>query len=471
MRPSLPCNVSDGAAIITPLLHRITQVPNLAMAPPPLKVLIVGGGVAGPALAHWLARIGAHITIAERSPDIRTTGQQIDLRAQGVPLMQRMGIEASVRAARVREPGMQFVDTRGRTRAFFPAFESGTGRQGISSEFEIMRGDLVRILHDLTADHPRVRRLFSTTVDAFTQDDIADPAGRVHVRFHDGRREAFDLVVGAEGTGSRTRRLLRAADGVNNDDTRRRLGGYIGFYSVPTAPQDSRRFTMCLLPGSGVARMIGTRKDRDDVTRVYMMVRGQDATLDAALATGDAAQLKAAYAALFRDGGWECERFVEALLHSREADDLYATPVESVELPPGGWARGRVVLLGDAAFSRTADGSGTTRGFLGAYVLAGEIATRLARPGVASLTDAVVQGARAYEDTLRPVFGTTNVALVGLARRLLLPRSVPGIWLLHTIMSAASSLKLDQWGGWETEQQKWALPEYPALFQKEVAQK
>ena len=90
---------------------------------------------------------------------------------------------------------MQFIDTRGRTRAYFPAVESGSGRQSMSSEFEIMRGDLVRILHGLTKDHPRVRRLFNTTVEAFTQDDAADPAGRVHVRFGNGRREAFDLVV------------------------------------------------------------------------------------------------------------------------------------------------------------------------------------------------------------------------------------------------------------------------------------
>lgn len=437
------------------------------MAPPPLKVLIVGGGVAGPALAHWLARIGAHITIAERSPDLRATGQQIDLRAQGVPLMQRMGIEAAVRAARVREPGMQFVDVRGRTRAFLPAVESGTGRQRISSEYEIMRGDLVRILNDLTAGHPRVRRLFSTTVDGFTQDDVADPAGHVHVRFHDGRREAFDLVVGAEGTGSRTRRQLRAADG--QADARRRVGGYIGFYSVPAAAHDSRRGTMCHLPGGRLGRMVMTRKDRADVTRVYLMLRGEDAALDAALAAGDPAQLKAAYAALFRGGGWECDRFVDALQHAPEADDLYATPMEAVELPPGGWARGRVVLLGDAAHARTADGFGTTRGLLGAYVLAGEIATRLARPA-ATPTDAVVEGARAYEAALRPVFGSSTSLIEGLAHRVFLPRSSVGIWLLHAFVRTVSALKLDQLGGWETSAQKWALPEYPALFEMEEAQ-
>ena len=59
-----------------------------------LKVLIIGGGIAGPALAHWLSRIGANVTLIERSPEMRASGQQVDLRAQGVPMMKKMGIEA-----------------------------------------------------------------------------------------------------------------------------------------------------------------------------------------------------------------------------------------------------------------------------------------------------------------------------------------------------------------------------------------
>jgi len=48
-----------------------------------LKVLIVGGGIAGPALALWLARIGCAVTVVERSPQERHTGQQIDIRGYG----------------------------------------------------------------------------------------------------------------------------------------------------------------------------------------------------------------------------------------------------------------------------------------------------------------------------------------------------------------------------------------------------
>lgn len=95
----------------------------------PLKVLIVGGGIAGPALAHWLLRVDADVTIIERSPQMRASGQQVDIRAQGVQMIKKMGIEAAIRAASVPETRAQLVDRSGRTKAFFPAIRSGTGKQ------------------------------------------------------------------------------------------------------------------------------------------------------------------------------------------------------------------------------------------------------------------------------------------------------------------------------------------------------
>jgi 2-polyprenyl-6-methoxyphenol hydroxylase-like FAD-dependent oxidoreductase len=76
----------------------------------PRKILISGGGVAGPALAYWLTRSphlsGLDITIVERSTSPRTTGQAIDLRGPGVQVMQLMGLEAEVRRRTTHEKGV-----------------------------------------------------------------------------------------------------------------------------------------------------------------------------------------------------------------------------------------------------------------------------------------------------------------------------------------------------------------------------
>ena len=53
---------------------------------PPLRILISGAGIAGPALALCLSRYGvsAEITIVERHHELRASGQQVDIRGQGL---------------------------------------------------------------------------------------------------------------------------------------------------------------------------------------------------------------------------------------------------------------------------------------------------------------------------------------------------------------------------------------------------
>jgi 2-polyprenyl-6-methoxyphenol hydroxylase-like FAD-dependent oxidoreductase len=373
-------------------------------------------------------------------------------------MMKKMGIEAAVRAALVHETGVQLIDQKGRTKAFFPVSQSGTGKQSLTSEIEIMRGDLVSILYKLTENRPNVKHLFNTTIDGFTQDDESNPDGKVRVRFRDGQQEDFDLVVGADGTGSKTRKLMLGTDA---PDPRHSLGGYIGYFSVPSKPGDSDRGTFCHLPGGKVSRIIGTRKDCPDLTRVYMLMHGSDAALDAAYKSGNLTELKEACAGLYQDGGWECERFMEGLRHAPEADDLYCTPFMEVRLPKGSWSKGRVVLLGDSAYSQTAGGFGVTWSLVGAYILAGEIAT-LHEKDNSSWTPAVVKGAKSYEEIFRPI-ATANHGGSERFESLMFPRSTWGIWMLHIFAKVASCFRLDQGMGWDGKTSKWELPDYPLL--------
>lgn len=423
----------------------------------PLKVLIIGGGIAGPALAYWLSRIDADITLVERSSQMRATGQQVDLRAQGVDMMKKMGIEEAVRAAVVHESGTQLVDLQGRTKAFFPAYESGSGKQSVTSEFEIMRGDLVKILYALTEKRKNVHHIYGTTAETLIQDEKG-PGRKVHVAFQDGRNEDFDLVVGADGTGSKTRKMIL---GPEAPDPRHRTGGYIGYFSVLSKPGDPNRATFCHLPGPRIPRVIGTRKDCPELTRVYMLTNGKDSALDAAYNSKDLSAQKNAWADLYRDGGWECERFMDALQNSPEADDLYYTPFEEVRLPKGAWSKGQIVLLGDAAYCSTAGGFGCSWSLIGAYILAGEIA-RLLDKDKSSPAVAVTQGAKNYEDIFRPI-ATSLHGGTQILDSLIFPKSKFGIRLLQAFARMAASLRLEQGVGLTGKAKSWQIPEYPEL--------
>jgi 2-polyprenyl-6-methoxyphenol hydroxylase-like FAD-dependent oxidoreductase len=171
----------------------------------PLKVLIVGGGIAGNALAFWLSKLGHDTTVIERFSSLRATGLQVDLRGHGIEVLKRMGLEQSFRSKAASEQGIQMVDSTGKRRGYFPANKSGKGAQSFTSEFEIMRGDLCRIIHDATKD--RAKYVFGTSVEI-----IEEKHGAVHVKFADGKKDQFDLLVGADGQWSRTRKMMFAND-------------------------------------------------------------------------------------------------------------------------------------------------------------------------------------------------------------------------------------------------------------------
>src|SRR6185295_17002523 len=117
-----------------------------------LRILIAGAGVAGEALAFWLSRGGHAVVVAERFPELRAYGAQVDLRGQGIDAAKAMGLLDQIRAKLVDEAGVAFVDAKGKPRATIMANTSGHGRQSLTSEYEIMRGDLVQILHDVNGE-------------------------------------------------------------------------------------------------------------------------------------------------------------------------------------------------------------------------------------------------------------------------------------------------------------------------------
>ncbi|KAF5015136.1 hypothetical protein F66182_13636, partial [Fusarium sp. NRRL 66182] len=162
------------------------------------KILISGAGIAGPSLAYFLslARADHQITIIERFPAIRKKGAQVDLRAQGIEVVKRSGLLDAICSKLVPEEGVSFINSKGVVQGSILANKSRQGAQSLTSEYEIMRGELVGILYDATRGLDGVKYIFGKEIESFTEeDDDIEGKGKVAVVFSDGSMDTFDLLV------------------------------------------------------------------------------------------------------------------------------------------------------------------------------------------------------------------------------------------------------------------------------------
>src|SRR5262245_40357226 len=112
-----------------------------------MNILISGASIAGLSLAHWLRRYGFNPTLVEKAPALRSGGPAVDIRAAARWVVTRMGVMDDIRARHTGARGIAFVAADGRWLASMAGDAYGDSN-GIVAEIEILRGDLVAILHE-----------------------------------------------------------------------------------------------------------------------------------------------------------------------------------------------------------------------------------------------------------------------------------------------------------------------------------
>ncbi|WP_370413335.1 FAD-dependent monooxygenase [Streptomyces fradiae] len=346
---------------------------------PAKTVLISGASIAGPALALWLHRYGFAPTVVEKAPALRTGGYKVDLRGGAIEICARMGILDEVRAHSTDMAGGSYVDSRGRTIGELPAEIFGGREEG---DDEIMRGDLARILYERTRDD--VEYLFGDSIASLIEDADEDGGGGgVTVTFESGTVRRFDLVVGADGLHSHTRRLVFGEE----RRFRQHLGAYISIFSAPNRLGLTRWETYHARPHKLVSVYATAGEEAGTAKNCFVFASPAELPYD----HRDPATQKRLLAEAFAGDDWE----IPALLSDAAgAEDFYFDSIALIRMDR--WSRGRVVLLGDAAHCASpASGQGTGLALTGAYVLAGELAAaggdherafaayeRVMRPGV-----------------------------------------------------------------------------------------
>ncbi len=360
-------------------------------------VLISGASIAGPTLAYWLVRYGFHVTLVERAPGLRLGGQAVDLRGTARQVAERMGLLPQIRAAHTGAVGMSFVDGHGEEVARLGGDLFGDSG-GPIAEIEILRGDLVQLLYGSTRD--AAEYLFNDSIQSLTED-----ADGVRVTFERSPPRRFDLVIGADGVHSRVRELAFGAEERFVKD----LGAFSAIYTAPTDLALNGWGLVYTLPGAGGApgKSVGLYpvKDKPEAKAMFHF----SAPL-ARYDRRDAEQHKRLVAQAFAEvRGWEVPALLDAMW---DAPDFYFDRVAQVRMEA--WSRGRVALLGDAAYCASLmAGSGSSLAMVSAYVLAGELARWGEDFGAAFA---------AYEAKLRP-YATACQALAKDGNDAMLPRS------------------------------------------------
>ncbi|KAL4969555.1 uncharacterized protein BDV14DRAFT_209822 [Aspergillus stella-maris] len=477
----------------------------------PLKILITGGGIAGLSLAYNLSNANAkstftsdhdfRITLIERHPTLRASGLQIDLRGHAIEVLKRMGLENSYREKVVDEKGLAFVDESGRERAFFGAGKNGgngskdggkDGVQGFSTDWEIMRGDLCRLLYGGINKHNTEVRFGVWVMELQDTDD------GVRVVFSDGKEEIFDLVVGADGIGSWVRRLLfggnhgqltpspssgLAGSGsgtgsetgvLSSDPFVHSLGVYIGYFTVDSPiPPTTSTIKKSIDPYtarihlSTSRRILFTRRHNSSSYQIYIILVTSHPRMVCAK-RGDVVAEKSAMAEILRGASWKADEIIQLM---NDADDFYCDHLGVVRLDS--WSQGSVVLLGDAAYAPSATtGMGSSSALVGSYVLAGELVKHCFSTN-SSLTpdlsaaekrEDILSALKSYEDTFRPFMADVQDGIErGGTYWDKIPSSRIGVAVVYFVLGIVSFLRLDVLANFfirEKVTTGWVLPGY-----------
>lgn len=327
-----------------------------------MRILIAGAGIAGLCLAALLKQRGIDCEIVERAPDFEQAGYVLGLYPLGARVLH--GLHAHRPYAAMSESIATYAlgDGRGRHIRDFDFTP-------INDEYGDMRmqgrSDLLKLLYRTVGDVPIRMNTEIVTLN--------DDGNHVQIKTSDGGQATYDLVIGADGIHSTTRRFVSPKNAVfdsgwacwtwwaERGNVRAEAvmefwgaGRFVGLYPTP------EKLGVIACAPSRLFKKGDTQNRRQRMQRAFARFGGVAGEAIAAFPPDDA------------------DMFFWRLNDQRAQD----------------WSKGRVVLLGDSAcaFLPTA-GIGASMAMESAAVLADEL----------SRTDAahIPQALRFYETRRR----------------------------------------------------------------------
>ena len=164
------------------------------------KVLVIGGGIAGMSAAIQLRKLGSQVDLVEIDKDWRVYGAGITLSGPTLRAFKEIGIIDALSKHGSLTDGLELYTPQGQKIADVPT--PRVAGSDVPGSGGIMRPVLASILRDATLASGTAVRCGTTF--AFIQQSNS----QVEVCTTDGRRETYDLVIGADGLQSAVRKTV-----------------------------------------------------------------------------------------------------------------------------------------------------------------------------------------------------------------------------------------------------------------------
>jgi 2-polyprenyl-6-methoxyphenol hydroxylase-like FAD-dependent oxidoreductase len=290
------------------------------------RALVIGSGVAGPATALFLHRSGWDVEIFEAAAEpVAYTGLFLNVATNGLAVLEQLGLRERLVAEGHRSPRLVMWSSTGKQLGTVP---NGPARDPERGSVVVRRGILHRVLRE-AAHEAGIPVTFGARLDRIEQADAS-----VQAFFADGRTATGDLLVGADGVGSPTRRHIDANAPAPAYSGLVGLGGFARVPGLASTPE-----TQHMVFGRRSFFGYLVREDGEVYWFANITRPGADR---ASLRAVPAEEWLATLRELHADDPYPVPQILE-----HATGEVGGYPIDDLAHVPH-WSRGRVVAVGDA---------------------------------------------------------------------------------------------------------------------------